>query len=95
MSTRKKLTFHEAAVASGLLTPEQLTSAIDLLQSNRGSVLPEITITIDELAAKIVDLGLLSRYQADQLKAGRTKLNLGPYIIEEDRKSTRLNSSHW
>ena len=83
MSTRKKLTFHEAAVASGLLTPEQLTSAIDLLQSNRGSVLPEITITIDELAAKIVDLGLLSRYQADQLKAGRTKLNLGPYIIED------------
>lgn len=35
------------------------------------------------IASKLTDLGIISEYQADQLNAGRTKLNLGPYIITD------------
>ncbi|MEZ6092423.1 MAG: serine/threonine-protein kinase, partial [Pirellulaceae bacterium] len=34
-------------------------------------------------ASAFVRQGLLTEYQSDQLKAGRTKLNLGPYIITD------------
>ncbi len=40
-------------------------------------------MTDDQLAAKLVELDVLTSYQADQLKEGRTKLNLGPYIITD------------
>ncbi len=40
-------------------------------------------ITDDMLAAKLVEQGALTIYQADQIKAGRTKLRLGPYIITD------------
>jgi serine/threonine protein kinase len=35
------------------------------------------------LASILVEQGVLTEYQADQLLAGRTKLNLGPYIITD------------
>ena len=39
--------------------------------------------TDKELAAMLVKLDHLTRYQSDQLLSGRTKLNLGPYIITD------------
>lgn len=35
------------------------------------------------IAAQLVEQGVISEYQADQLNAGRTKLDLGPYIITD------------
>ena len=40
-------------------------------------------VSDEALAAKLVELDVLTSYQADQLKEGRTKLNLGPYIITD------------
>ncbi len=34
-----------------------------------------------QLAAKLVELGRLNRWQAEQLKVGRAKFNLGPYQV--------------
>ena len=39
--------------------------------------------TDKELAAMLVKLEYLTSYQSDQLLSGRTKLNLGPYIITD------------
>ena len=36
-----------------------------------------------KLGEKLTEQGVISEYQADQLNAGRTKLNLGPYIITD------------
>ena len=35
----------------------------------------------EELAAKLVELGRINRWQAEQLKVGRAKFNLGPYQV--------------
>ena len=35
------------------------------------------------VAATLVRSGVITEYQSDQLKAGRTKLNLGPYLITD------------
>lgn len=37
----------------------------------------------EAIANLLVRSGNLTRYQADQLRAGRTKLNLGPYVITD------------
>ncbi len=74
--------FRTSALASKLITQEQLDrveAAIRSLPSGpaaRG-------VSDEELAAKLVELDVLTSYQADQLKEGRTKLNLGPYIITD------------
>jgi serine/threonine protein kinase len=77
VSTRS--VFRESALVSGLLTVEQLEQVeVEL----RGG--PEAGDPDDEsLAAKLVELGLLTSYQAAQLKEGRTKLNLGPYLVTD------------
>ena len=38
-------------------------------------------VTDEELAERLIDLDVLTSYQVAQLKEGRTKFNLGPYII--------------
>jgi serine/threonine protein kinase len=40
-----------------------------------------IEIADDQLAAKLVEMGRLNHWQAEQLKVGRSKFNLGPYQI--------------
>ncbi len=37
----------------------------------------------NKLASQLVEMKVISAYQADQLLTGRTKLNLGPYIITD------------
>jgi len=37
----------------------------------------------EAIAARLVDDGVLTNYQSHQLQAGRSKLNLGPYIITD------------
>lgn len=83
MSPQQKK-FRQAALASKLVTKEQLQAAIALVMQS-----PELKdrhpneITDKQLALKLVEMKVISAYQADQLRSGRTKLTLGPYVITD------------
>jgi serine/threonine protein kinase len=67
------------AVASGLVSQDELDEAIELLRaSGRKHGKP---ISDERLAKKLVSLGRLNKWQAEQLRAGRKKFELGPYHI--------------
>jgi len=71
--------FRKSALASGLLTPEEIDAGVARLCADNG--LQPGEINDDLLAAKLIELGHINRWQAEQLRAGRTKFNLGPYQI--------------
>lgn len=73
--------FRECAVASGLVTPADIETARGELRAADQSIATASTISDKQLADKLVQMGRLNSYQAAQLLAGRTKLNLGPYRI--------------
>ena len=82
--TPAKSVFRESAMRSGLITPEQFDQALASIHGEPERLpTPVEEISDEELAAKLIEMGLLTRYQADQLIAGRTKLNLGPYTITD------------
>jgi eukaryotic-like serine/threonine-protein kinase len=66
---------------SGLVTADQLDGAIAQLRERQGEVATEVDDS--SLAAHLVEEGILTRYQADQILAGRTKFKLGPYIVTD------------
>ncbi len=71
--------FRESALVSGLLTNEQLEQAEGELRTGA----TEVECNDETLASRLVERGLLTTYQAAQLREGRTKLNLGPYIVTD------------
>ncbi|HVC95393.1 MAG TPA: serine/threonine-protein kinase, partial [Pirellulales bacterium] len=74
-----KSVFQQTALASGLVTQEELDEAIELLRaSSRKHGKP---ISDERLAKKLVALGRLNKWQAEQLRTGRKKFELGPYHI--------------
>jgi serine/threonine protein kinase len=75
--------FRRSALASGLVTVEQILEAESALRGAAGRGGTWTEIGDDALAAKLVDLGRLNRWQAEQLIAGRSKFNLGPYVVIE------------
>jgi serine/threonine protein kinase len=77
-----------AALASGLLSQQQLDDALSSLTltasaiaDDAPSATPTDYINDEQLAQRLVALGYLNRWQAEQLKEGRTKFTLGPYRI--------------
>ena len=78
----KKSVFQHAALRSNLITPLQLDESLQLLRANESDAV-DVVISDDELAKHLVYSGIVSEYQAEQLKTGRTKFNLGPYIISD------------
>ena len=83
-SVRKKPLFRETAVLSGIVQQEQILRAVAELQGlPEGVPIPLEQVRDEELASKLVEMGVITAYQADQLAAGRTKLNLGPYTITD------------
>ncbi|TWU56601.1 Serine/threonine-protein kinase StkP [Rubripirellula tenax] len=66
-------TFEEAAKRSGLVDEARYARAVELA----GSGDPEA------VAKVLVRSGILTQYQANQLRDGRTKLTLGPYLITD------------
>ena len=76
--------FRETALASELVTEGQLRQAINQIVQTQGGD-PRLATEINEkrLAQMLVEMNVISAYQADQLLTGRTKLNLGPYIITD------------
>lgn len=74
-----------AAVASGLVGPQQLDYCLRVARHRQSQQGLDVATPIPDslLASILVEQNVLTSYQADQLLAGRTKLNLGPYIITE------------
>jgi serine/threonine protein kinase len=81
----RKLNFEKCALASGLLTVQQLEEVrASLRGSSGGPAAPEAfeqELSDNDLSDKIVALGLLNPWQAKQLLDGKTKFNLGQYRI--------------
>ena len=74
--------FQQCALASGLLTPPQLAKAREDVRWSDGDQSDANAPPNDQqLADRLVDMGLLNPWQAKQLLDGRTKFNLGPYQI--------------
>jgi serine/threonine protein kinase len=67
------LGFREAVLHSGLISARKYKRAVELAGTD-----DEETI-----AAALVKSGLITAYQAQQLRDGRTKFTLGPYVIIE------------
>jgi len=75
VKTSRQVNFREAVLASGLVRQKQLDAAAEALRADGSD--PADPRLADYLAAE----GMLTRYQADQLLAGKTKFQLGPYLI--------------
>lgn len=79
-----KSTFVRSALLSGQVSQHQIDLAVEQLRQRGGlDALPAVEVGDELLAAQLVKLGVLTNYQAQQLKQGRTKLNLGPYVITD------------
>ena len=76
-STSKEALFAQSAIQSGLITEEQLRVVSDRI-SRQGKEVNDET-----LADELVRSELVTEYQAEQLKVGRTKFTLGPYVITD------------
>jgi eukaryotic-like serine/threonine-protein kinase len=71
-----------AALASGLLSQQQLEDALaGLARAQSGSPATAADVSDETLGQRLVELGYLNRWQVEQLKDGRTKFTLGPYRI--------------
>ena len=82
VSTSERSNFEQCALASGLVTEQQLDEARRGVRWSDGDE-PEADAppTDKQLADRLVEMGVLNAWQASQLLEGRTKFNLGPYKI--------------
>ena len=82
MAKTQQQSFREAALTSGLLAADQIAAATEAVRSRSERVPPAGTdVSDEELAKEMVDLGMITSYQAIQLKEGRTKFRLKDYLI--------------
>ena len=81
----RKSVFQHSALISDLVTQEQMKDALDALadaqRASEGGEVLQVEVSDEQLADQLVYNGVISEYQAEQLKSGRTKFNLGPYVI--------------
>ena len=80
MSTLAPSTFRNAALASGLVTAEQILAALDQLRKE-GSFSGQANVDDDLLVAVLVEQDIINAWQAEQLRSGRSRFSLGPYRI--------------
>jgi serine/threonine protein kinase len=81
--------FRNYALLSGLVTADQLEQAVltagvgaEAAAAAPGTAGASVAELDDNLlASRLVEMGILTAYQAAQIKGGRTKFNLGPYIV--------------
>jgi eukaryotic-like serine/threonine-protein kinase len=82
MATATRSTFRNSALLSGLVSQEQLEQAILTAGvATDGAPAPEVDDAA--LANRLVEMSVLTPYQATQIKAGRTIFSLGPYIVTD------------
>lgn len=82
MSRESQSVLERAGLASGLLTQAQIDRAWQALAED--SLAAEQSLedaTDDALAEHLIRQGSLNRWQAEQLRHGRTKFTLGPYKV--------------
>ena len=73
-----------SALASGLVSPAALEYAQRVARHrNQETGNSDSELSDRFLAEILIEQEILTPYQADQLMAGRTKLNLGPYIVTD------------
>ena len=76
--------FRRSAVLSKLITKEQFQQVQAALEKQANLAGDDPASFADRnLISYLTDQKLISQYQADQLTTGRTKFNLGPYIITD------------
>lgn len=83
MVASSRSVFRKTAVRSGLVTDDQVRDVEQFLRADTQNPYSQADVDDARLADILVEKELLTQYQADQLMAGRTKLNLGPYIITD------------
>jgi eukaryotic-like serine/threonine-protein kinase len=82
MSTSHRTPFEQCALASGLLTEDNLDEAKATVRWSGGDEPDASSPPTDrQLADRLIDMGKLNAWQAKQLLEGRSKFNLGPYWI--------------
>jgi len=70
---KSKLSFREAVLRNKLIKPSKYDKIVEEVGTSEEDV----------VAAKLVENGILTEYQSQQLLAGRSKLTLGPYLITD------------
>jgi len=82
VDTPRKSNFERCALASGLLSEEQIRQARAALERSEHGFPGVSTLSPDQLLAdKLVELGSLNVWQAKQLSEGKNDFNLGGYRI--------------
>ena len=81
MSTSPRTPFRECALRSGLVTRADLQAAQDAVRTAAKPAAIEVAAADRQLADKLVEQGKLTTYQAIQLLAGFSKLDLCSYRI--------------
>lgn len=72
-ASSSKLSFRKAVLRSRLISERKYNRAVELAGTEDEEV----------IARTLVENGLLTAYQAQQLREGRTKFNMGPYVVIE------------
>ncbi len=76
--------FPDLALLSGLVTQEQLdTALLTAAVGTSGEPLPASEISDSMLASRLVEMSVITPYQAQELKSGRTKFTLGAYTVTD------------
>ena len=83
MPNKTRSIFRNAALLSGLVTQAQLDVAEKELREASSETLDSVESSDEDLANKLVETSVITRYQADQMLTGRNKLNLGPYLVTD------------
>ena len=82
MPGQNKSRLAQSALLSGLVSQQQIDDAYSAIRSKGGlGALPAVEIGDELLARELIEQKRVTEYQVEQLKAGRTRLHLGPYII--------------
>jgi hypothetical protein len=74
--------FRQAALKSQLLTEKDLEEAVRTFRTeNPDQANTAVEISDEKMADQLVEMGLVNRWQAEQLKLGRTRFHLKDYQI--------------
>ena len=81
MASRKRISFRQAALVSGLVTQEQLTETVNALIRTLRAGGVNVKVTDKQIAEALIESELITTYQGEQLLLGQTRFNLGPYVV--------------
>lgn len=84
MASTSTVPFRSAILHSTLLTREQLDQIVaSLTKAEDGSTITPAAVPDAAIAQKLIETKKLTQYQVQQLQAGRTKFDLGSYVVTD------------